>query len=204
MQGLVLDVVYSLTCLLCVRQHPCAREGAIRSFIWTEITPLDTNSIKTGFGGRSGEPSSGSRAGGLRVESAESRGGRLGTQLYHAAPCVRKRVAQLPLEFDLVRERWLFQPPSTTVERVFSVMNNVFGAQQITVLNDLFELTVNVAPQPWNSAQCQDGCFGSDHVGCHRRRRGEATGGSLLALEKSSFLCTNMPICFCLFGFPIF
>ncbi|CAN0571815.1 unnamed protein product, partial [Laminaria digitata] len=28
------------------------------------------------------------------------------------------------------------------MERVFSVVNNVFGAQQTTILNDLFELTV--------------------------------------------------------------
>ena len=28
------------------------------------------------------------------------------------------------------------------MERVFSVVNNVFGALQTTILNDLFELTV--------------------------------------------------------------
>ncbi|CAN0254953.1 unnamed protein product, partial [Laminaria digitata] len=49
---------------------------------------------------------------------------------------------QLPLWFDLVRKLWLFQPSSAMMERVFSVVNNVFGAQQTTILNDLFELTV--------------------------------------------------------------
>ncbi|CAN0455777.1 unnamed protein product [Pylaiella littoralis] len=28
------------------------------------------------------------------------------------------------------------------MERAFSVMNNVFGKQQMTLMNDLFELTV--------------------------------------------------------------
>ena len=50
---------------------------------------------------------------------------------------------QLPLLFDLVRNRWLFQPSSAMMKRVFSVVNIVFGAQQTTfILNDLFELTV--------------------------------------------------------------
>ncbi|CAN0489187.1 unnamed protein product, partial [Laminaria digitata] len=50
---------------------------------------------------------------------------------------------QLPLWLDLVRKLWLFQPSSAMrMERVFSVVNNVFGAQQTTILNDLFELMV--------------------------------------------------------------
>ncbi|CAN0531985.1 unnamed protein product, partial [Laminaria digitata] len=49
---------------------------------------------------------------------------------------------QLPLWFDLVRKLWLFQPSSAMMERVFPVVNNVFGAQQTTILSDLFELTV--------------------------------------------------------------
>ena len=49
---------------------------------------------------------------------------------------------QLPLWFDPVRKLWLFQPPSAMMERVFSVMNNMFVAQQTTILKDLFELTV--------------------------------------------------------------
>ncbi|CAN0423148.1 unnamed protein product, partial [Laminaria digitata] len=49
---------------------------------------------------------------------------------------------QLPLWFDLVRKLWLFQPLSAMMERVFSVVNNVFRAQQTTILNDLFELTI--------------------------------------------------------------
>ena len=45
--------------------------------------------------------------------------------------------------FDLVRNRWLFQPSSEMMKRVFSVVNIVLGAQQTTfILNDLFELTV--------------------------------------------------------------
>lgn len=48
---------------------------------------------------------------------------------------------ELPLWFDLVRKLWLFQPSSAMIERVFSVVNNVFGSQQTTILNDLFELT---------------------------------------------------------------
>ena len=49
---------------------------------------------------------------------------------------------ELPTWFDLVRKLWLFQPSSAMMERAFSVMNNVFGKQQMTLMNDLFELTV--------------------------------------------------------------
>ena len=48
----------------------------------------------------------------------------------------------MALWFDLVHKLWLFQPSSAMMERVFSVVNNVFGAQQTTILNDLLELTV--------------------------------------------------------------
>ena len=57
-----MDAVSSLSCLICVGQRPCARKGAISHFLRTKITPLDANSIKTGFGATSGEPSSGSRS----------------------------------------------------------------------------------------------------------------------------------------------
>ena len=60
-QRLVLDAVSSLVCLICVRQRPCARKGAISQCLRTKITPLDANSIKTRFGATSGEPPSGSR-----------------------------------------------------------------------------------------------------------------------------------------------
>ena len=49
---------------------------------------------------------------------------------------------QLPKWFSLVRRLWLIQPSSATMERAFSVMNHIFGAQQTAVLNDLFEQSV--------------------------------------------------------------
>ncbi|CAN0084645.1 unnamed protein product, partial [Laminaria digitata] len=49
---------------------------------------------------------------------------------------------QLPVWFGLVRKLWLIQPSSAMMERAFSVMNNIFGAQQTTALNDLFEISV--------------------------------------------------------------
>ena len=58
-QGLVLNAVSSLTCLICVRQRPCARKGAISQFLRAKITTLDAKPIKTWLGATSGEPSSG-------------------------------------------------------------------------------------------------------------------------------------------------
>ncbi|CAN0246938.1 unnamed protein product, partial [Laminaria digitata] len=49
---------------------------------------------------------------------------------------------KLPAWFDLVRKLWVIQPSSAMMERALSVMNNIFGSQQKTVLNDLFELSV--------------------------------------------------------------
>ncbi|CAN0175352.1 unnamed protein product, partial [Laminaria digitata] len=50
--------------------------------------------------------------------------------------------AKLPAWFDLVRKLWVILPSSAMMERAFSVMNNIFGSPQTTVLNDLFELSV--------------------------------------------------------------
>ena len=83
--------------------------------------------------------------------------------------------------FDLVRKLWLFQPPSTMMaERVFSVVNYAFGAQPTTVLNDPFELTVNVAPQHGTRMDAPD------PIVLVATGDGEAAkGGSLLAPEKT-------------------
>ncbi|CAN0476938.1 unnamed protein product [Laminaria digitata] len=48
---------------------------------------------------------------------------------------------KLPAWFDLVRKLWVIQPSSAMMEWAFSVIN-IFGSQQTTVLNDLFELSV--------------------------------------------------------------
>lgn len=50
----------------------------------------------------------------------------------------------LPFWYGVVEKLWLVQPSSAMMERVFSVLNNVFGKQQTTALNDLVETTVMV------------------------------------------------------------
>lgn len=52
--------------------------------------------------------------------------------------------ATLPSWYAVVEKLWLVQPSSAMMERVFSVLNNVFGKQQTTVLNDVVEATVMV------------------------------------------------------------
>ncbi|CAN0525337.1 unnamed protein product, partial [Laminaria digitata] len=52
--------------------------------------------------------------------------------------------ASLPAWFKVVKKLWLVQPSSAMMERVFSVLNNVFGKQQTACLNDLVETTVMV------------------------------------------------------------
>ncbi|CAN0385678.1 unnamed protein product, partial [Laminaria digitata] len=48
----------------------------------------------------------------------------------------------LPGWYKVVKKLWLVQPSSAMMERVFSVLNNVFGKRQTTCLNDLVETTV--------------------------------------------------------------
>ena len=50
----------------------------------------------------------------------------------------------LPAWYSVVEKLWLVQPSSAMMERVFSVLNNVFGKQQTSALNDLVETTVMV------------------------------------------------------------
>ena len=45
-----LDAVSCITWLTLVRRRTCARKGAIMRVLCTKITPLDTNSLKTGIG----------------------------------------------------------------------------------------------------------------------------------------------------------
>ncbi|CAN0515366.1 unnamed protein product, partial [Laminaria digitata] len=52
--------------------------------------------------------------------------------------------ASLPAWFKVVKKLWLVQPSSAMMERVFSVLNDVFGKQPTTCLNDLVETTVMV------------------------------------------------------------
>lgn len=50
----------------------------------------------------------------------------------------------LPAWYSVVEKLWLVQPSSAMMERVFSVLNNVFDKQQTNALNDLVETTVMV------------------------------------------------------------
>ena len=96
-QGLVLDAVSSLTSYLRKATSLRSKSGS-KSLFAHQNNAVRCELHKNGVRGhvrRTLIRQQGWRLESWRVKSAESRGGRLGTRLYRAAPCLRKRVAQL-------------------------------------------------------------------------------------------------------------